>query len=98
MPLYDALSALPNGEPSPWGDPKKISYEQRDVLLYAVGIGLTDLRFTYEGHPEYSVFPTFPIRWGGAGAPIYEQYIPKQTRGASSPHREAWGARIHANA
>ena len=77
MPLYDALSALPNGEPSPWGDPKKISYEQRDVLLYAVGIGLTDLRFTYEGHPEYSVFPTFPIRWGGAGAPIYEQYIPK---------------------
>ena len=49
MPIYDALSALPNGEPSPWGDPIKISYEQRDVLLYAVGIGSTDLRFTYEG-------------------------------------------------
>ena len=77
MPIYDALSALPNGEPSPWGDPIKISYGQRDVLLYAVGIGSTDLRFTYEGHPDYSVFPTFPIRWGGIGAPIDEQHIPR---------------------
>ena len=77
MPTYDALSALPTGQPSPWGDPIQISYEQRDVLLYAVGIGLTDLRFTYEGHPDYSVFPTFPIRWGGAGAPVDERYIPR---------------------
>ena len=34
MPTYDAGSALPTGQPSPWGDPIQISY-QRDVLLYA---------------------------------------------------------------
>lgn len=77
MPTYDAKNALPNGEPGPWGDPMQISYEQRDVLLYAVGIGVTDLRYVYEGHSEFSVFPTFPIRWGSAGAPIDENQIPR---------------------
>ena len=69
MAKYDALAALPNGEPGPWGDPVEIAYDKRDVLLYAVGIGIRDLGFVYEGHPGFSVFPTFPIRWGGAGAP-----------------------------
>ena len=30
----------------------------------------TELAFVYEGHPGFAVFPTFPIRWGGAGAPL----------------------------
>lgn len=77
MPTYDALNALPDGGPGPWGEPVKISYEQRDVLLYAVGIGARDLRYVFEGHPEFSVFPTFPIRWGAAGAPLDERYIPR---------------------
>jgi acyl dehydratase len=77
MPTYDALNALPNGEPGPWGEPVQISYEQRDVLLYAVGIGVQDLRYVYEGHPDFSVFPTFAIRWGSAGAPIDETLIPR---------------------
>ncbi len=77
MPTYDALSALPNGEPGPWGESVQIAYEQRDVLLYAVGIGVQDLRYVYEGHPDFSVFPTFPIRWGSAGAPIDETLIPR---------------------
>ena len=76
MPKYDALAALPNGEPGPWGDPVEIAYEKRDVLLYAVGIGIRDLGFVYEGHPGFAVFPTFPIRWGGAGAPIDRSLIP----------------------
>ncbi|MFP6628123.1 MAG: MaoC/PaaZ C-terminal domain-containing protein [Myxococcota bacterium] len=76
MPKYDALAALPNGEPGPWGDPVEIAYDKRDVLLYAVGIGIRDLGFVYEGHPGFSVFPTFPIRWGGAGAPIDRSLIP----------------------
>lgn len=29
--------------------------------MYALGIGETDLRFTYEDADEFSVFPTFPI-------------------------------------
>ncbi len=76
MPTYDAQGALPAGEPGPWGDPVTINYDQRDVLLYAVGIGTRDLRFVYEQHPQFAVFPTFPIRWGGAGAPINIEQIP----------------------
>ena len=77
MPTYDALGVLPDGEPGPWGEPVEISYEQRDVLLYSVGVGVTDLRFVYEGHPDYAVFPTFPIRWGSAGAPLDPDLIPR---------------------
>jgi acyl dehydratase len=77
MPTYDALSALPDGKPGSWGEPVEISYEQRDVLLYAVGIGVEDLRYVYEGHPQFAVFPTFPIRWGSRGAPIDETLIPR---------------------
>ncbi len=76
MAKYDALKALPNGEPGPWGEPVTIAYDKRDVLLYAVGVGIRDLRFVYEGHPRFGVFPTFPIRWGGAGAPIDRTAIP----------------------
>ena len=76
MATYDALGALPNGEPGPWGDPVSITYDRRDVLLYAVGVGTRDLRFVYEGHDDFAVFPTFPIRWGGAGAPIDLALVP----------------------
>ncbi len=76
MATYDAVSALPDGEPGPWGDPVAIRYDRRDVLLYAVGIGIRDLGFVFEGHANFSVFPTFPIRWGGAGAPIDLNLIP----------------------
>lgn len=76
MATYQAKAALPGGEPGPWGEAVSISYEQRDVLLYAVGIGIQDLRFTFEGHPQFAVFPTFAIRWGGAGARVDPALIP----------------------
>ena len=76
MAIYDAKKSLPGGEPGPWGDAVSIRYDQRDVLLYAVGIGASDLRFVYEKHPAFAVFPTFPIRWGGAGAPIDPALVP----------------------
>jgi acyl dehydratase len=56
--------------------PVPIAYEQRDVLLYAVGIGSADLRFVYEGHPQFAVFPTFAIRWGGAGLALDATALP----------------------
>lgn len=77
MAIYDAKAALPGGEPGPWGEPVTITYDKRDVLLYAVGIGIQDLRFVYEGHTDFAVFPTFPIRWGSAGAPIDETLVPR---------------------
>ena len=76
MPTYNAAAALPGGEPGPWGDPVAIGYDRRDVLLYAVGIGIEDLSFIYEGHPDFAVFPTFPIRWGGSGAPLDRNALP----------------------
>ena len=76
MAVYHAHAALPDGNPGPWGNPVPISFDQRDVLLYAVGIGITDLRYIYERDPAFAVFPTFPIRWGGAGAPVESAHIP----------------------
>jgi acyl dehydratase len=76
MAKYDALTALPDGQPGPWGETVTIDYDKRDVLLYSVGIGIRDLRYVYEGNPDFAVFPTFPIRWGGAGAPIDTSLIP----------------------
>jgi peroxisomal enoyl-CoA hydratase 2 len=76
MATYNAQAALPGGEPGPWGDPISISYDQRDVLLYAVGIGTRDLSCVYERHPDFAVFPTFPIRWGGVGVPMSNDHVP----------------------
>jgi len=76
MAQYNAQQALPDGQPGPWGDEVRIAYQKRDVLLYAIGIGIRDLSFAWEGHAEFAVFPTFPIRWGGAGAPIDLSLIP----------------------
>ena len=76
MATYNAKSSLPGGEPGPWGDPVAFTYDQRDVLLYAVGIGIADLRYVYERHPQFAVFPTFPIRWGSAGVPVDRALIP----------------------
>ena len=43
MATFNAITALPDNAPGPWGDDVLISYDQRDVLLYAVGIGILDL-------------------------------------------------------
>ncbi len=76
MPTYNAQAALPGGEPGPWGDATTITYDQRDVLLYALGLGINDLRYVYEGHDAYAVFPTFPIRWGWEGLVMDPAHIP----------------------
>ena len=76
----EGLELVPFGEdgdgPGPWGEPVPISYTQRDVLLYAVGIGIQDLRFTFKGHPQFAVFPTFAIRWGGTGLALDRSALP----------------------
>ncbi|RLN88320.1 hypothetical protein BBJ28_00009445 [Nothophytophthora sp. Chile5] len=37
------------------------SYNQRDLLVYAVGIGSSDLQFTYEYHDNFAAFPLYPV-------------------------------------
>jgi len=38
-----------------------VSYNRKDLILYAVGIGCTELPFVYENAPGFAPFPTFPI-------------------------------------
>jgi acyl dehydratase len=76
MARYDPAAVLHDHEPGPWGEAVAITYTERDALLYAVGIGCTDLRFVYERHPQFAVFPTFAIRWGGAGLKLDERAFP----------------------
>jgi 3-hydroxyacyl-CoA dehydrogenase/3a,7a,12a-trihydroxy-5b-cholest-24-enoyl-CoA hydratase len=38
---------------------KDVSYNRRDVILYNVGIGATELCFTYENDPGFSMIPTY---------------------------------------
>jgi peroxisomal enoyl-CoA hydratase 2 len=73
---YNPSAVLPDDEPGPWGETVPISYTERDVLLYAVGIGCTDLRHVYEQHPQFAVFPSFAIRWGGAGLNLDPAALP----------------------
>jgi len=45
----------------------KVSYNTRDLILYAIGIGSTDLRFVYEHDENFEPFPTYPIVLGFKG-------------------------------
>lgn len=45
------------GEPQTY----EVSYNQRDLLIYAVGIGASDLQFTYEFHDNFAAFPLYPV-------------------------------------
>jgi peroxisomal enoyl-CoA hydratase 2 len=76
MALYHPDRLLTDHQPGAWGAAVPITYAQRDVLLYAVGIGCDDLRFIYEGHPLFAVFPTFAIRWGGTGLVLDASALP----------------------
>lgn len=42
---------------------QEVSWLKRDVLLFANTVGCTDdeLHFLYELHPNFAVFPTYPI-------------------------------------
>ena len=76
MARFDPSSLLDGDQPGAWSAPVEIPYDRRDVLLYAVGIGCTDLRFVFEGHAQHAVFPTFSIRWGSLGLQVDPAALP----------------------
>lgn len=46
--------------------PFEVSYNSRDLLAYALGIGCSseqssEFRFLYEGSPGFAAFPTYPL-------------------------------------
>ena len=77
MAIFNPRALLQDDAPGAWSDPVPVSYNQRDVLLYAVGIGCSDLRFTFEGHPQFAVFPSFAIRWGSLGLKLDPAAVPQ---------------------
>lgn len=76
MARYQPRLLLPDDQPGAWSEPVAIDYSERDVLLYAVGIGCHDLRQVFEGHPRFAVFPTFAVRWGYAGLQLDTTALP----------------------
>nr|CCA20184.1 AlNc14C88G5579 [Albugo laibachii Nc14] len=40
-----------------------ISYNRRDLILYALGIGETDRQFTHECDPFFAAFPLCMSNW-----------------------------------
>ena len=44
-----------------WGAPQTVTYNQRDLLTYAVGIGCTEMKFIYEQAEGFEAFPTYPV-------------------------------------
>jgi len=44
-----------------------VTYNRKDLILYAVGIGCTELPFVYENSADFAAFPTYPIVLGFKG-------------------------------
>lgn len=38
-----------------------VSYNTRDLITYAIGIGCTELNWVYENNKDFAAFPTYPI-------------------------------------
>jgi len=38
-----------------------VSFNKKDLILYAIGIGCTELNFVYENSAGFAAFPTYPI-------------------------------------
>ncbi|KAJ3004913.1 hypothetical protein HKX48_000988 [Thoreauomyces humboldtii] len=39
----------------------KVAYTRHELLVYAAGLNITDLRYTYELDKQFSAFPTYPL-------------------------------------
>ena len=52
------LSDFITGE---WSEPRPTSFNTRDLLAYAVGIGCTEMKFVYESAEDFAAFPLYPV-------------------------------------
>lgn len=76
--LVDVEAALAHAYPA-----VHTSYDERDLLLYAMGVGAgadeRDLRFVWEKHPEFAALPTYVV------APALSVALAHELRGERSP-------------
>ena len=52
------LSEYITGE---WSAPRPTSFNTRDLLAYAVGIGCSEMKFVYESAEDFAAFPLYPV-------------------------------------
>ncbi|KAG0239937.1 hypothetical protein BGW41_007420 [Actinomortierella wolfii] len=75
VPQVDAAKAV-GFKPKP----QKVYYNERDLMLYAVSIGIKEdeLHYLYENHPNFSAFATYPLVLGlkrdCIGVAVYGQH------------------------
>eukprot|EP00755_Sulcionema_specki_P002232 Sspe_Gene.3394::Locus_1113_Transcript_1_1_Confidence_1.000_Length_1112::g.3394::m.3394/K12405/HSD17B4; 3-hydroxyacyl-CoA dehydrogenase / 3a,7a,12a-trihydroxy-5b-cholest-24-enoyl-CoA hydratase / enoyl-CoA hydratase 2 len=43
-----------------WAE-QEVAYTRRDLLIYALGIGCSELRYIYEKDRKFAAFPTYPV-------------------------------------
>ena len=73
---------------------QKVSYNKRDLLTYAVGIGCTELNFVYENHPDFSAFPTYPIVLNFKGTDQDVVSFPSEAMTEGAPYPPLPGVRV----
>eukprot|EP00466_Bigelowiella_natans_P008031 jgi/Bigna1/134626/aug1.26_g9334 len=66
-----------------WDNSRVVTLTPKDSILYSLGIGAGEnLKFSYERHPEFSVFPTLPCIWSFCGTMlervVYDQSMPPE--------------------
>jgi 3-hydroxyacyl-CoA dehydrogenase/3a,7a,12a-trihydroxy-5b-cholest-24-enoyl-CoA hydratase len=63
------------------GDDVLASYNRRDLILYALGIGCVDERYTYENSSDFAAFPTYAacLEFKGEGFDVVDYPPPGMT-------------------
>jgi 3-hydroxyacyl-CoA dehydrogenase/3a,7a,12a-trihydroxy-5b-cholest-24-enoyl-CoA hydratase len=44
-----------------WSKPVPVSYNKRDLILYALATGSSDLRYVFENHDNFAALPWYPV-------------------------------------
>lgn len=73
---------------SDFGEMREVSYNTRDLITYAIGVGCKELSFVYENHDDFSAFPTYPIVFGfkGTDQDVVSFPSPFMTEGPMPPY------------
>lgn len=80
----DAKKCVASG----WSEPVPVKYTTKELILYALGTGSSDLQFIYENHDDFAPLPWFPIVLPFKGDAIDVVGFPSETMGALSGHAE----------